>query len=153
MGGRRRTRDGQGDAVIVDGGFGLGTETGAERDEVHELTGDGDFAFGLFGERNADGVTNALGKQGADAYGTLDTTVLAFTSFCDAEVQGVVHVLLVHRFHQQADGGDHDNGVRGLNTDDYVVEVLTPADAQKLHAALNDALGGITIARHDAIAE
>ena len=87
----------EGDGVVVDTGLGLVAQAGALRDEVYELAGNGDFALWLFAERDADGVTNAFSEQGSDAYSRLDAAVLTLASLCDAEVQGIVHILLVHR--------------------------------------------------------
>ena len=53
----------------------------------------------------------AFSEQGSDAYSRLDAAVLTLASLCDAEVQGIVHILLVHRLDEQADGGDHHHGV------------------------------------------
>ena len=91
--------EGQGDGVVLDAGLSLGTETGAFGDELYEFAGYGNLAFGLFGEGYADGVANTFGEQCSDAEGTLDASVLALASLGNAEVQGVVHVLLIHRFH------------------------------------------------------
>ena len=66
-------------------------------------------------------------------------------------MQGVVHILLVHRLHQQTDGGYHHHGIRGLDADDHIVELFATEDAQELHATLDDALGGVAIATHDAV--
>ena len=68
-------------------------------------------------------------------------------------MQRIVHILAVHRFDQQTDGGHHNDGIAGLDADDHVVELLAAADTQKLHAALDDALWGIAIARHDTVAQ
>ena len=64
-----------------------------------------------------------------------------------------MHVLSIHRLDEQADGGDHHDRVGGLDGDDDIVELLAPEDPQKLHTALDDALRGVAIARHDAVGE
>ena len=64
-----------------------------------------------------------------------------------------MHIFLVHRLHQQADGGYHDDRVRGFDADDYVVELLATADTEKLHTAFYNTFRRVTIARHDTIGE
>ena len=68
-------------------------------------------------------------------------------------MEGIVHILAIHGLDKEAHGGDHDNGVAGLDADDDIVEMLALTDAQELHAALDNALGGVAIARHDAIGQ
>jgi hypothetical protein len=46
--------------------------------------------FGILRERNADRVSNAVGKQAADADSAFDATVLAIPRLGDAEVDRVV---------------------------------------------------------------
>ena len=121
--------------------------------EFHQFFRNWDFALGLLGEGDADGVANALGEQGTNADGGLDATVLALTCLGDTEVQGIVHVFTVHGLDKQAHGGDHDHGVGGLDGDDDIVEMLATEDAQELHAALDNALGGVAVAAHDAVGE
>ena len=143
----------KGDGVILDAGFGFGAKAGAFGNELYQFTGNGNFAFRLLAERYADGIANALSEQSANTHSTLDAAVLAFTGFGNAEMQGVVHVLSIHRLHQQTHGGDHHDSVRGLDGNHDVVEVLSAEDAQELHTTLDDTLGCIAVARHDAVGE
>ena len=62
-----------------------------------------------------------------------------------------MHILLIHRLDKQTYGGNHHHSIRSLDGDDHIVEVLTLKDAQELHAAFDDTLGGVTITRHDAV--
>ena len=59
---------------------GLGSEVGDQR------LPDGDFVNAVFGERDADGVADAVAEQRADADGALDSRILAFTGLGDAEM-------------------------------------------------------------------
>ena len=63
--------------------------------------------------RTADtyGIADAIREQGSDAYGTLDSAILAFASFGYAEVEWVIHTFLLHFFYQEAHGADHHNGI------------------------------------------
>ena len=141
------------DSVILNTSLSLFTQGSALSDGIHEFAGYGDLALRLLTQRDAHGITNALRQQGANAHSTLDTSILALTGFSDAEVQRIVHILLIHRLDEQAHSGHHHDGVRGLDADDDIIELFTLADTQELHATLNDALGRITITRHDAIGE
>ena len=62
-----------------------------------------------------------------------------------------MHILLVHRLHQQADSRHHDYRVRSLDANNHIIELFTTADSQKLHATLHDTLGRVAIARHDTV--
>ena len=68
-------------------------------------------------------------------------------------MEGIVHVLLVHRCHEEANGADHDDGVGTLDGNDDIVEMLFLTDAQELHTALHDALGRVAVAVADAVGE
>src|SRR5256885_2524337 len=46
-----------------------------------------DFPWGIFRQRNADRVTDAVAEQRADADGALDASVLALARFGDAEMK------------------------------------------------------------------
>ena len=80
-------------------------------DIVYQVTGHWYFGFGLFTERHAHGVANAVGQQGTNAHGTLDATVFALSSLGHAEMKRIVHVFLFHLAHQKAHGAYHDNRV------------------------------------------
>ena len=141
------------DGIILNGFFCLFTQKRTFRNQVHEFACHGYFTFWFFAQRYADGVANALCQQCSDSYGTFDTAILSFASFRHTEVQGVVHVLLVHCGYQQSHGCHHHDCVRGFDRNHYVVEVFAFKDAQELHTALHDAFGRIAIARHNAVAE
>ena len=149
----RNRRDGEGDGIVLDAGFGFGTKAGALGDEVHQFAGYGNLALGLFGQRHADGVANAFGKQGANAHCRLDASVFTLASLCDTQMQRVVHVLSVHRLDKQTDGSHHDDGIRSLDADDHIVELLTTENAQELNATLDNTLGGVSVTAHDAVRE
>ena len=127
--------------------------SGTLRDIVDEVACDGYLRLRLLAQTHADGVADAVGKQCADAHRTLDASVFALASLGHAEVERIVHVSLVHLGDEQAHGAHHDDGVRCLDAYHYVVELLLLADAQKLHAALDDAFRRVAVARHDAVGE
>ena len=60
--------------------------------EADEGAGDGDFVDAVLGERDADGVADAVGEERADADGALDAAVLAVAGLGDAEVERVIPV-------------------------------------------------------------
>ena len=111
------------------------------------------LAFGLLAEADTNGVANAVDEQCANANSTFQSAVLAFARFCHAEVQRIVHAFLLHLPTEQADALDHDDGVRSLNADHHITELLAFGNAQELHARLHNAFGRIAIARHDAVGE
>lgn len=78
--------------------------------EVYEGCGDGDFMDGVFCEGDADGVSDAVCEEGADADGGFDTAVFAIASFGDAEVDGVVPIGAFgeEAGDEEAVGLDHD---------------------------------------------
>ena len=90
------------DGVVVDAGLSLSTQPSALGDELHQSAGHGNLTFRFLRERHADGVADALSEQGTDAHGRLDASVLALAGFGHAEVERVVHVLLVHCLNEQA---------------------------------------------------
>ena len=116
-----------------------------------KLIGHRDLALGLFTERYAQGVADTVGQESTDAGSALYASIFALTGFGDAEVQGIVHPLGLHGVAKQAHRTDHDGGIAGLDGDDHIGEVLALTDAQKLHAAFDDALGGVAITAHDAV--
>ena len=122
-------------------------------DILYEMFSHRNFCLRLLAQAHAYGVANAVGEQCSNAHGTLYASVLALTGFGHAEVEGIVHVGLVHLADEQTHGAHHDHGVAGLYAYDHVVKLLTLADAQKLHAALNNAFGRVAITRHYAVRE
>ena len=122
-------------------------------DIVNQMTCHGNLCLGLLGERHAYGVAYAVGEQCPYAHGALDASVLALAGLGHSQVQWIVHVLLVHLAHQQAHRAHHHHGVACLDGDDHIIELLLLAYTQEFHAALDDALGGVAISRHDAVGE
>ena len=113
----------------------------------------GYLCLGFLRERHSDGVSNTVGKQCSNTHGTLDTSVLTLASLGHSEVEGIMHVLLVHFAHQQAHGAHHHNGVAGLDGYDNIIKILILAYTKELHTALDNTLGSIAIARHDTVGE
>ncbi len=145
--------DGQRQGVVGNARFGLSAQLGACLDGVNQLAGNGNFGLGLFRQRHADGIADALGEQGSDAHGALDAPVFALAGLGNAQMERIVHVFAVHGFHQKAHRLHHHHRVGCLDADHHIVELLAAADAQKLHATLHYALGGVAVAAHDAVGE
>ena len=143
----------KGDGIILDTGLSLSPERCTFRNHIHEFTGHGDLTLGLLTQGYAHGVADPLRQQGTDTHSRLDTPVLTLTGFSNAEVQRIVHTLLVHRLNEQSHGGHHHNGVRGLDGDHHIVELFTSADTQKLHTTLHDTRRRVAIARHDTVGQ
>ena len=125
----------------------------ALQDIVPQFAGHGNLRLRRFAQRDADGVTQSVCQQRTDTQGALDASILTIASFGHAQVEREVHPLALHHVGQQAHRADHDHCVGGLDGDDHVHKLLLYADAQELHARLHHALGRITVARHDAVAQ
>ena len=107
----------------------------------------------LLAQTHTYGVADAVGEQCSDTYGALYASVLALSSFSHAEVERIVHVVAVHLVDEQTHCAHHNDCVGSLDGNHHVVKLLLLADAQKLHAALDDSLGSVAIARHDAVGQ
>ena len=107
----------------------------------------------LLAQTHTYGVADAVGEQSSDAYGALYTSVFALASLSHAEVERIVHVVAVHLVDKQTHCAHHDDCVGSLDGNHHIVKLLLLADAQKLHAALDDSLGSVAIARHDAVGQ
>ena len=107
----------------------------------------------LLAKTNAYGVADAVGEQSSDTYGALYASVLALSSFSHAEVERIVHVVAVHLVDEQTHCAHHNDRIGSLDGNHHVVKLLLLADAQKLHATLDDSLGSVAIARHDAVGQ
>ena len=116
---------------------------------------DGDFVDAVLGERDADGVADAVGQQRADADGALDAAVLAVAGLGDAEVERVIPVgpELEQARGEHAVGVDHHLGVARLHGEDEVVVAVLARDAGELDGALDHAGGRVAEAVHDAVGE
>ncbi|SRR5574344_383085 len=66
-------------------------------------------------------------------------------------MERIVHVLSIHSMYKQTYRANHHHGIGSLDGNDYIIKLLTFADAQKFHATLHDALRSIAITRHDAV--
>ena len=102
--------------------------------------------FRLFRERYSYGISYAIGQQSAYTYGTLDTSVFALSGLCNAEMQRVMHVFLIHTVYKKAHRANHHHRIRSFHRYHNIVKSLFLADTQKLHAAFYYALGRITVA-------
>jgi len=60
--------------------------------EADQCARDGDFVDAVLGERDADGIADAVGQERADADGALDPAILAIASLGDAEVERVIPI-------------------------------------------------------------
>ena len=109
----------------------------------------------VLGERDADGVADAVGQERADADGALDAAVLAVAGLGDAEVERVVPVgaELEQAGGEHAVGVDHDLGVARFHREDEVVVAVLAGDAGELDGAFDHAGGRVAEAVHDAVGE
>ena len=57
-----------------------------------QIAAHGDFMRRIFGERDADGVAQAVAQQRTDAYGAFDAAVLAFARFGHTKVNGIIPI-------------------------------------------------------------
>ena len=64
-----------------------------------------------------------------------------------------MHIFNIHSPNQEADGLHHNDGIRSLDGDDDIREVLVATDAEELHTGSDHALGGVAVAAHDAVGE
>ena len=71
----------------------------------------GNLILRCLGERYADCIANAVGKQCANAHSTLYATLNAISSLCYAKVNRVVHTLCLHSLGKQSVGVHHHAGV------------------------------------------
>ena len=127
--------------------------TDSRSDVLHQFLSHRHLEFGIFAERNANGVAHALGEQRAYAHGTLYAAVLAVAGFGYAQVQREVHILGIHSHHQSAHGFHHHHGVRCLYRYHHIVEILSHHHTQKLHHALHHTRRSVAVAAHNAVAE
>ena len=90
----------------------------AQPERLEELAAGAGLLDRVGGQREADGVADALGQQRADAGGALDQARRRRTGLGDAEVQRVVEGL-----RGEPVGGDHQRHRRRLHRDLHVGEV------------------------------
>ena len=137
-----------------------GGEAGRDRlvpltfqDIVDQFTGNRHFCFRVFAEGDADRIAYAVSQQGSYADGAFDTAVFAVSGFCYSQVKWVVHTFGFHCPDEQAYGLHHYDCVGCFDGDNYIREILVPADTQELHAGSYHSFGGITIPAHDAVGQ
>ena len=118
-----------------------------------QLIGHGNFVLGSFAQTNANGIANTVSEKCANTCCTLDAAVLTFACLCHAEMKWEIHPLRLHDGAQKAHTAHHDHCVGRFDGDDNILEVFFLTNAQKLHAALHDALGRISVARHNTVAQ
>ena len=120
---------------------------------IHQFTRYRHFRLGVLTQGNPDRITDTVTKKRTDSDSALDTPVLTVTRLRYPKVQGVMHILGLHRTNQQPHGPYHDNGIGSLNRNNHIREILLPANAKKLHTTRYHPLGRITITAHDTIGE
>ena len=123
------------------------------RGERDQRARDGDFVDAVLGERDADGVADAVGQQRADADGALDPAILAVARLGDAEVERVIPVgpELEQPRGEEPVGVDHHLGVARLHRENEIVVAVLAGDARELDRALDHAGGRVAEAVHDAV--
>ena len=114
---------------------------------------DRDFVNRVLGERDADGVADAVRQQRADADGALDPAVLAVAGLGHAEVDWIVPVraLRVEPGDEQAIGLDHHLRVGRLHREDEIVIVIFPRQTGEFQRALAHPERRVAVAVHDAV--
>ena len=120
---------------------------------IDQGAGHGDLEFRVFGERNPHGIAYTIFQECADAGGRFYATVFALACFGDTEVQGVVHVLLMHPHDECTVGLHHHLGIAGFHTEHDVVETFSFCDAQKFQGRFHHAESRIAVAAHDPITQ
>ena len=82
-----------------------------------------------FAEGDADGVTNAIDEQSANADRRFQTTVLALASFCNAQMQRERHALGIHRLAEQTHALHHHDRVGSLDADHHIFKMFAHTHA------------------------
>jgi hypothetical protein len=108
------------------------------------------FEFGVFGERDANRVTESIREQGPNPNRGLHATVFSFSRFRDTQMQGVVPFQAVLFRRQQTVRLDHDQGVARFHTKDEIVVVEAAADIRKFNGRFDHTAGCVSIKGQDA---
>ena len=122
-------------------------------DVFHKMACHGYLSLGLLTERHAYGVAYPVCHERAHTDRAFYASVLALASLRHTEMERIVHVFGFHAAHEQPHRAHHHHRVRRLDRYHHIVERLPLAYAQELHAALHDAFGRVTVARHDAVGQ
>ena len=125
----------------------------ARRDVIHQLACHRYLGHGVFTERNANRVAQALVHECAYAHGTFHAAVFAKTGLGHAQVQRKMHLLGIHGDHKAAHGLHHHHHIAGFHRDDHIVKILGHKHAPEFHHTLHHALWSVAITAHDAVAE
>jgi hypothetical protein len=125
----------------------------AQPQRLQNVVADLDFVDRVFCQRDANRVANPLCQQRTDPYRALDTRVHPVPRFRDAQVQRVVHALLVHALDHQAVGGEHNRHAARLERNYQVLEPVRLADTDILHRRFDHSDGRIAVHDLDAFGE
>ena len=119
----------------------------------HERLRDRDFMNAVFGERDADGVANAIRQERADADRALDPGVFAFTGFGHAEMNRIIPIrtFFLQARDEQAIGVDHHLRVARLHREDEGVVIQVARDPGELERAFHHPERRIAVAVHDPV--
>ena len=118
---------------------GAGDDLGASHGEAHgaqDVVACFHFLLGLGGQRDADGIADALQQHPADAHAALEQTHLVSTGLGHAHMQGVIG-----HGAQLAVGLHHAGHVGVLDGDDDVVEIELLQQADMVQGAFHHGLG------------
>ena len=80
-------------------------------DIIYQMTCHWNLCSRFLAQTHANRIADAISQEGTDAYGTLDSAILAFAGFGYTEVERIIHTFLLHFFNQEAHRADHDNGI------------------------------------------
>ena len=111
----------------------------------------GDFGFGFFGEGDANGIAQAVFEQRAYAHGRFNASVFTIASFCDAQMERIVHAFGHHFVYQQAIGLNHDLRIAGFHGKHDVVIVEVNAYPRKFKCGFDHAEWGVAKSAHNAV--
>ena len=65
-------------------------------DIIHQMAGYRNLCGRFLAQTYTHGIADTIGKQGTDTHSTLDSSVLAFTSLSNAQMQRIAHAFLLH---------------------------------------------------------
>ena len=99
---------------------------------INEMTRNRYLLFGLFAQRNANSVAYPVGEKGTNSHRTLDASVLSFSSLCNAKVERIAHIFLLHFANKQAHSAHHDNCIARFDGDNYILKFVLFANTKEL---------------------
>ncbi len=118
-----------------------------------QVDGNGDFSHGILGEGDPDGIPQSVEQKGTDTDGALDAGIFTIPSFGYAEMERIVHVLVVHEGDHKPIGFDHNLRVTGLHGQDDLMKVVLAGNPDEFQCGFSHSSRGISEPVHDSIGE